>query len=133
MENKTSEVIRTRFAPSPTGELHVGGARTVLFNYLFAKKNKGQFILRVEDTDTKRNQEEFVNSLYEDLLWLGLKPDESIFQEGNYGPYRQTQRLETYRRYINRLIQEKKSLLLFLFFRRTNSRKRKLHKKRKKK
>jgi len=67
MENK-GKLVRTRFAPSPTGELHIGGARTVLFNYLLAKQNKGQFILRIEDTDTKRNQEEFVNSLYEDLL-----------------------------------------------------------------
>ena len=112
MENK-GELVRTRFAPSPTGELHIGGARTVLFNYLLAKQNKGQFILRIEDTDTKRNQEEFVNSLYEDLLWLGLKPDESIFQEGNYGPYRQTQRLEIYQKYINKLIQEKKVYYCF--------------------
>ena len=65
MEKK---IVRTRFAPSPTGELHIGGARTVLFNYLFAKKNNGRFILRIEDTDTKRNQETFVNSLYKNLL-----------------------------------------------------------------
>ncbi|CAG8802294.1 19782_t:CDS:2, partial [Racocetra persica] len=75
-------------------ELHIGGARTALFNYLFAKQNDGQFILRVEDTDLQRNKEIFVNNLYEDLLWLGLKPDESIFQIGEYGPYRQTQRLD---------------------------------------
>ena len=61
-------LVRTRFAPSPTGELHIGGARTALFSYLWAKKNNGQFVLRIEDTDLERNQEAFVNSLYEDLL-----------------------------------------------------------------
>jgi glutamyl/glutaminyl-tRNA synthetase len=65
---KNPNLIRSRFAPSPTGELHIGGARTALFNYLFAKKNQGNFILRIEDTDTKRNQEEFVSNLYQDLL-----------------------------------------------------------------
>jgi glutamyl/glutaminyl-tRNA synthetase len=67
MENGNSVIVRTRFAPSPTGELHIGGARTALFCYLWAKKNHGRFILRIEDTDTKRNQEEFISSLYEDL------------------------------------------------------------------
>ena len=68
MTEKKKNLIRTRFAPSPTGELHIGGARTVLFCYLFAKKNNGYFILRVEDTDLQRNKEEFVNNLYTDLL-----------------------------------------------------------------
>jgi len=68
MKEKTKLKIRTRFAPSPTGELHIGGVRTILFNYLFAKKNSGKFLLRIEDTDIKRNQEKFVSSLYEDLL-----------------------------------------------------------------
>jgi len=112
MENK-NELVRTRFAPSPTGDLHIGGARTVLFNYLLAKKNQGRFVLRVEDTDTKRNQEEFVDSLYEDLLWLGLKPNESIFQGGNYGPYRQIERLAIYQQYIDKLIKEKKVYYCF--------------------
>lgn len=106
-------LVRTRFAPSPTGELHIGGARTALFSYLLAKQNHGQFLLRIEDTDAQRNQEEFVNNLYEDLLWLGLKPDESIFQVGDYGPYRQTARLEIYREYINKLIQKKKAYYCF--------------------
>ena len=112
MENKNG-VVRTRFAPSPTGELHIGGVRTALFNYLLAQQKSGQFILRIEDTDTKRNQEEFVNNLYEDLLWLGLKPKESIFQTGEYGPYRQSERLEIYRKYIDKLIQEKKAYYCF--------------------
>jgi glutamyl/glutaminyl-tRNA synthetase len=67
MKNTDNIKVRTRFPPSPTGELHAGGARTALFNYLFARKHNGQFVLRVEDTDTARNQEEFVKSQYEDL------------------------------------------------------------------
>src|SRR3954449_7504160 len=101
-------LVRTRFPPSPTGELHAGGARTALFNYLFAKKNNGQFILRIEDTDLQRNKEEFVNNLHTDLCGLGKKPNESVFQPGEYGPYRQTQRLETYKKYIEKLLVEKK-------------------------
>lgn len=107
------KLVRTRFAPSPTGELHVGGARTALFSYLWAKSNQGQFILRVEDTDLERNREEFVNNLYQDLLWLGIKPDESVFQLGNYGPYRQTQRLDIYRKYIEQLLLKKKVYFCF--------------------
>jgi len=107
------ELVRTRFAPSPTGELHIGGARTALFCYLWAKKNQGQFILRIEDTDTKRNQEEFVNNLYQDLLWLDIKPDESVFQLGDYGPYRQTQRLAIYKKYIQSLLAKKKAYYCF--------------------
>ena len=106
-------LTRTRFAPSPTGELHVGGARTALFCYLFAKKNQGQFILRIEDTDVARNQEKFIQSQYEDLRWLGLKPDESIFQNGSFGPYQQSQRLTIYQNYITKLLQEKKAYYCF--------------------
>ncbi|RHZ35187.1 glutamate--tRNA ligase [endosymbiont GvMRE of Glomus versiforme] len=106
-------MIKTRFAPSPTGELHIGGARTALFCYLWAKKNQGQFILRIEDTDQERNKEEFVNNLYKDLVWLGVKPDESIFQTGEHGPYRQTQRLDIYRKYIEKLLEEKKAYYCF--------------------
>jgi nondiscriminating glutamyl-tRNA synthetase len=113
MEDGNSVIVRTRFAPSPTGELHIGGARTALFCCLFAKKNCGKFVLRIEDTDTKRNDEEFVKSLYEDLVWLGIKPDESIFQSGEYDPYRQTQRLDVYRKYIEKLIEEKKAYYCF--------------------
>ena len=113
MVEKKNKTIRTRFAPSPTGELHIGGARTALFCYLFAKKNNGQFILRIEDTDTKRNQEEFVNNLYKDLLWMGIKPDESVFQTGECGPYRQTQRLNVYNKYIEQLLEEKKVYFCF--------------------
>lgn len=106
-------IVRTRFAPSPTGELHIGGARTALFCYLWAKRNQGQFILRIEDTDLERNREEFINSLYQDLLWLGIKPDESVFQPGDYGSYRQTQRLNIYRKYVEQLLEAKKAYCCF--------------------
>jgi nondiscriminating glutamyl-tRNA synthetase len=113
MEDGKSVIVRTRFAPSPTGELHIGGARTALFCYLWAKKNQGDFVLRIEDTDTKRNDEEFVKNLYEDLIWLGIKPDKSIFQPGEYGPYRQIQRLDIYQKYIEKLIEEKRAYYCF--------------------
>jgi nondiscriminating glutamyl-tRNA synthetase len=105
--------IRTRFAPSPTGELHVGGARTALFNYLLAKQNNGQFIMRVEDTDRQRSREKFIKEQYEDLIWLGIKPDESVFQPGDYGPYQQSQRLTIYQKYIEKLLNEKKAYYCF--------------------
>ena len=92
--------IRTRFAPSPTGELHIGGARTALFSYLWAEQNQGQFIFRVEDTDQERSKEEFIIKQFQDLEWLGLMPNESVFQNGAYGPYRQTQRLPVYQKYM---------------------------------
>ncbi|WNE40063.1 MAG: Glutamate--tRNA ligase 1 [Mycoplasmataceae bacterium] len=111
--SKNPNLIRSRFAPSPTGELHIGGARTALFNYLLAKKNQGQFILRIEDTDTKRNEEIFVNNLYQDLLWLGLNPDETIYRPSDYGPYRQTERLDIYKKYVDKLIEEKKVYYCF--------------------
>jgi nondiscriminating glutamyl-tRNA synthetase len=109
----SKKLVRTRFAPSPTGELHIGGARTALFNYLLAKQGGGQFILRIEDTDRERNREEFVKKQYEDLVWLGLKPDESIFQVGKYGPYRQTERLDIYQKYVEKLIQAKNCYYCF--------------------
>ncbi|MCE8158957.1 MAG: glutamate--tRNA ligase [Candidatus Moeniiplasma glomeromycotorum] len=105
--------IRTRFAPSPTGELHIGGVRTALFNYLWARQNQGQFILRIEDTDQERSKEEFITKQYNDLCWLGIKPDESVFQTGSYGPYRQTQRLSIYQKYVDQLIQAKKAYYCF--------------------
>lgn len=109
----SKNLIRTRFAPSPTGDLHIGGARTALFNYLLARKSNGQFILRVEDTDSERNQERFIKKQYEDLCWLGLKPDESIFQYGKHGPYRQAERLNIYRKYVEKLLAKKKVYYCF--------------------
>ncbi|MDS8861007.1 glutamate--tRNA ligase family protein, partial [Streptococcus pneumoniae] len=80
---------RVRYAPSPTGHLHIGGARTALFNYLYARHMNGKFIIRIEDTDTARNIETGVMSQIDNLKWLGIEHDESIDVGGEYGPYRQ--------------------------------------------
>jgi len=100
-----SDRVRVRFAPSPTGPLHIGGVKTALLNYLFAKKNKGDFILRIEDTDQARlvpGAEEYIN---ESLEWLGLLPDEGVKQGGPFGPYRQSERKGIYRKYADQLIE----------------------------
>lgn len=100
----STKKIRVRFAPSPTGGLHLGGVRTALFNYLFAKHHGGDFILRIEDTDQTRfvaNAESYIN---ECLAWCGLEPDESPEKGGEYGPYRQSERKESYRQYAEQLI-----------------------------
>jgi glutamyl-tRNA synthetase len=95
--------IRVRFAPSPTGYLHIGGARTALFNWLFARHHGGKFILRVEDTDKARNTEEAAAAIYEGLQWLGLDWDEGPHVGGDFGPYFQSQRNEIYERYLKKL------------------------------
>jgi len=100
------EKVRVRFAPSPTGGLHLGGVRTVLFNYLFAKQHGGQFILRIEDTDQSRfvpGAEDYIHAC---LAWCGLQPDESPLTPGAYGPYRQSERKDTYRKYADQLVQQ---------------------------
>jgi len=96
--------VRVRYAPSPTGHLHIGNARTALFNYLFAKKHNGSFIVRIEDTDTKRNIEGGVQSQLKYLQWLGIDWDESIDKDKGYGPYRQLERIDIYRKYANQLV-----------------------------
>ena len=96
--------VRVRFAPSPTGPLHMGGVRTALYNYLFAKKNQGDFILRIEDTDQTRYVEGAEAYIIESLKWCGLNPDESPENEGNYGPYRQSERKSMYKEFADRLI-----------------------------
>ncbi len=99
-----SQPIRVRFAPSPTGPLHIGGVRTALYNYLFAKKHGGTFVLRIEDTDQKRfvaNAEQYI---IEALEWAGIPFDEGLGREGDYGPYRQSERKELYQKYIKTLI-----------------------------
>ncbi|MDE0151286.1 MAG: glutamate--tRNA ligase [Bdellovibrionales bacterium] len=106
--------IRVRFAPSPTGALHVGGARTALFNFLFAKKYGGRFILRVEDTDLDRNQEHFLTEQLTALKWLGLDWDEGMDKAGEYGPYRQSQRLDVYNQYAQKLLDSGKAYYCFL-------------------
>ncbi len=98
--------VRVRFAPSPTGGLHLGGVRTVLYNYLFAKKYNGDFIVRIEDTDQTRYVPGAEEYIFETLKWCGLEPDESVQHGGNFGPYRQSERKETYRKYAEKLINE---------------------------
>ena len=100
---------RVRFAPSPTGYLHVGGARTALFNWLFARQTGGTFILRIEDTDRKRSADRYEKAIIEDLRYLGLDWDEGLEAGGEYGPYRQSQRLNLYRGYAYRLLKEKRA------------------------
>src|SRR3977135_3028148 len=98
--------VRVRFAPSPTGGLHIGGVRTVLYNYLFAKKHGGDFILRIEDTDQTRYVEGAEEYIFNCLKWIGLEPDESPLHGGGYGPYRQSERKVTYRQYAEQLIKD---------------------------
>jgi glutamyl-tRNA synthetase len=99
-----SEVLRVRFAPSPTGYLHLGGARTALFNFLFARHNNGKFILRIEDTDRSRYVENSLQEIYESLKWLGINWDEGPYVGGEYGPYIQSERLELYKKCAQQLI-----------------------------
>src|SRR3954451_14193570 len=97
--------IRVRYAPSPTGSLHVGGVRTALFNWLFARKNNGTFVLRIEDTDLERSTEESVEQLKRSLRWIGLEWDEGPEVGGSHGPYRQTERFDLYRRAAKKLLE----------------------------
>ena len=87
-----TDKVRVRYAPSPTGHLHIGNARTALFNYLFARHYGGEFIIRIEDTDRKRNLEHGEESQLENLTWLGMDWDEGPDKPGKYGPYRQSER-----------------------------------------
>jgi len=106
-------MVVTRFAPSPTGYLHVGGARTALFNWLFAKKTGGRFILRIEDTDLKRNTATATGQVISDLHWLGVEWDEGPEVGGPNGPYFQSQRRDIYDKYLNKLIGEQKAYYCF--------------------
>ncbi len=101
----TANNVRVRFAPSPTGGLHLGGVRTALFNYLFAKNNGGEFILRIEDTDQTRFVEGAEDYIRECMAWCGIAPDESPDRPGEYGPYRQSERKASYRQYAEQLVE----------------------------
>ncbi len=105
--------VRVRFAPSPTGYLHIGGARTALFNWLFARKNGGRLILRIEDTDRERLKEDSVNQILESLKWLGIDWDEGPQKGGDYGPYYQSQRQEFYQAAAESLLQKGKAYYCF--------------------
>jgi len=106
-------VIRTRFAPSPTGYLHVGGLRTALYNYLFARKNNGKFILRIEDTDQNRKVEGAVENLINTLRWVGLEIDEGKGFGGDFGPYIQSERTELYKEQVQELLNKDKAYHCF--------------------
>ena len=112
--------VRVRFAPSPTGRFHIGGARVALNNFLFSRHNKGKFILRIEDTDKERSKKEFEQEIYESLRWLGIEWDEgpvSFWGEekevGEYGPYRQSERSHIYKKYLEKLLAEKKAYFCY--------------------
>src|SRR5438105_215937 len=103
--------MRTRFAPSPTGQLHVGGLRTALYSWLLAKQTGGEFFLRIEDTDQAREVAGAVDVILKNLMWAGIAPDEGVVmidgvqgEKGNHGPYFQSKRLPLYRKYVDQLI-----------------------------
>ena len=98
--------VRVRFAPSPTGYLHIGGARTALFNWLFARKMGGKLILRIEDTDIERLKEDSVSQILTSLKWLGINWDEGPEAGGEYGPYYQSERFDIYKKYDPKLQDE---------------------------
>lgn len=108
-----TSTVRVRFAPAPTGFLHIGNARTALFNFLFAKHHEGTFVLRIEDTDLERSTDTSMDQIMEDLRWLGMIWDEGPDQDGPYGPYRQSQRFAIYHELANRLFREGKSYKCF--------------------
>ncbi len=113
--------VRTRFAPSPTGYLHVGSLRTALYSYLYAKQNKGDFLLRIEDTDQTREVEGAVENLLKTLDWAGVNPDEGVYldsegkisEKGNFGPYTQSKRLDIYQKFAQKLLKEGKAYYCF--------------------
>jgi len=101
--------VRLRFPPSPTGKIHIGNIRTALFNWLWARKQGGDLILRIEDTDKQRSTKEFEEIIIKELEWLGIDIDEGISRGGEYGPYRQSERLDIYKKYLNKLLEEDKA------------------------
>lgn len=105
--------VRVRFAPSPTGFLHVGNVRTALFNWLWARHHKGSYVLRIEDTDAERSRPEFERQLMDDLRWLGLDWDEGTDRSGPFGPYRQSERYDIYRQHARRLVEADKAFHCF--------------------
>ena len=101
--------MRLRFPPSPTGKIHIGNMRTALFNWLWVRKNDGELVLRIEDTDQERSTREFEDIILQELNWLGIDVDEGVKNGGEYGPYRQSERLEIYQEYAQKLLDEDKA------------------------
>src|SRR5699024_7726176 len=108
-----AQKVRVRFAPSPTGPLHIGGVRTAFYNYLFAKKYQGDFVLRIEDTDQNRFVEGAEKYIIDSLNWLNIPFDEGPGKEGNCGPYRQSERTDLYRKYADQLIENGNAYVAF--------------------
>ena len=108
-----SDEVRVRYAPSPTGMQHIGGVRTALFNYLFARSKNGKFILRLEDTDRTRYDEKYVQNLYDTMAWLGIDWDEGGEKGGEYGPYVQSERFELYKKYAQKLVEKGEAYYCF--------------------
>ena len=115
MANNSTEnrPVRVRFAPSPTGPLHIGGVRTALYNYLFARQNNGTFIFRIEDTDSNRFVPGAEEYILESFRWLGIEFDEGVSFGGNYGPYRQSERRDIYKKYVDILLEAGKAYIAF--------------------
>ena len=105
--------VRVRFAPSPTGALHIGGVRTALYNYLFARQHGGDLIFRIEDTDSNRFVPGAEEYIIESFKWLGIKFDEGVSFGGNYGPYRQSERRDIYKKYVQVLLDSGKAYIAF--------------------
>lgn len=105
--------VRVRFAPSPTGALHIGGVRTALYNYLFAKQHGGDMVFRIEDTDSNRFVPGAEEYIIESFKWLGIKFDEGVSFGGEYGPYRQSERRDIYKKYVKQLLDEGKAYIAF--------------------
>ena len=105
--------VRVRFAPSPTGPLHIGGVRTALYNFLFARQHGGKLVFRIEDTDSNRFVPGAEDYILESFKWIGINFDEGVSFGGQYGPYRQSERREIYRRYVDQLLDEGKAYYAF--------------------
>ena len=105
--------VRVRFAPSPTGALHIGGVRTALYNYLFARQHGGELIFRIEDTDSHRFVPGAEEYIIESFKWLGIQFDEGVSFGGNYGPYRQSERRDIYKKYVQVLLDNGKAYIAF--------------------
>ena len=105
--------VRVRFAPSPTGPLHIGGVRTALYNYLFARQHGGDLVFRIEDTDSTRFVPGAEAYIIEAFQWLGIKFDEGVSFGGNYGPYRQSERRDIYKKYVDQLLNDGKAYIAF--------------------
>lgn len=105
--------VRVRFAPSPTGALHIGGVRTALYNYLFARQHGGKLIFRIEDTDSNRFVPGAEEYILDSFKWLGIEFDEGVSFGGEHGPYRQSERREIYKKYVNQLLEAGKAYIAF--------------------